>query len=79
MNTLTSLFEAGIEEVRKSWGWFLVSGILLMALGQPASPSREPRPRSRFWRWAGFLRSAELFGWWALFKPGPGEDFLCIC
>jgi uncharacterized membrane protein HdeD (DUF308 family) len=33
MNTLASLFEAGIEEVRKSWGWFLVFGILLMVLG----------------------------------------------
>ena len=33
MNTLSSLFEAGIEEVRKSWAWFLVAGILLMVLG----------------------------------------------
>jgi uncharacterized membrane protein HdeD (DUF308 family) len=33
MNTLSSLFEAGIEEVRKSWGWFLVAGVLLMVLG----------------------------------------------
>jgi uncharacterized membrane protein HdeD (DUF308 family) len=33
MNALSSLFAAGIEEVRKSWGWFLVFGILLMVLG----------------------------------------------
>ena len=33
MNTLASLFEAGIEEVRKSWAWFLVGGILLIVLG----------------------------------------------
>ena len=33
MNTLTSLFEAGIEEVRKSWMWFLVAGTVLMLLG----------------------------------------------
>jgi uncharacterized membrane protein HdeD (DUF308 family) len=33
MSTISSLFEAGIEEVRKSWGWFLVSGIVLMVLG----------------------------------------------
>jgi uncharacterized membrane protein HdeD (DUF308 family) len=33
MNTLASLYEAGIEEIRKSWGWFLVFGILLMILG----------------------------------------------
>jgi uncharacterized membrane protein HdeD (DUF308 family) len=33
MNTLSSLFAAGLEEVRKSWGWFLAFGILLMALG----------------------------------------------
>ena len=33
MNALSTLFAAGIEEVRKSWGWFLLSGIVLMALG----------------------------------------------
>jgi len=33
MSTISSLFEAGIEEIRKSWGWFLVFGILLMVLG----------------------------------------------
>jgi hypothetical protein len=27
------VFEAGIEEVRKSWGWFLIPGIVLMVLG----------------------------------------------
>jgi len=33
MTTLASVFEAGMEEGRKSWGWFLVSGIVLMVLG----------------------------------------------
>lgn len=33
MNNISSLFAAGIEDVRKSWGWFLVSGIVLMVLG----------------------------------------------
>jgi len=33
MTTLTDLFAAGLDQVRKSWGWFLVSGILLMILG----------------------------------------------
>ena len=33
MSNISSLFAAGIEEVRKSWGWFLVSGIVLMVLG----------------------------------------------
>jgi uncharacterized membrane protein HdeD (DUF308 family) len=33
MGNIPSLFEAGLEEVRKSWGWFLVSGIALMVLG----------------------------------------------
>jgi uncharacterized membrane protein HdeD (DUF308 family) len=27
------MFEAGMEEVRKSWMWFLVAGIVLMLLG----------------------------------------------
>ena len=33
MTKLSDVFMAGIEEVRKSWGWFLVLGILLMILG----------------------------------------------
>jgi uncharacterized membrane protein HdeD (DUF308 family) len=33
MNTISSLFAAGIEEIRKSWIWFLVFGIVLMVLG----------------------------------------------
>jgi uncharacterized membrane protein HdeD (DUF308 family) len=33
MNTLSSLFAAGLEEIRKSWGWFLLSGVVLMTLG----------------------------------------------
>jgi uncharacterized membrane protein HdeD (DUF308 family) len=33
MTKLSDVFKAGIEEVRKSWGWFLVIGILLMILG----------------------------------------------
>ena len=33
MATLSDVFMAGIEEVRKSWGWFLMLGILLMILG----------------------------------------------
>jgi uncharacterized membrane protein HdeD (DUF308 family) len=33
MSYISSLFAAGIEEVRKSWGWFFVCGIALIALG----------------------------------------------
>lgn len=33
MTTISNVFAAGIEQVRKSWGWFLVCGILLMILG----------------------------------------------
>jgi uncharacterized membrane protein HdeD (DUF308 family) len=33
MGAISDLFMAGIEEVRKSWVWFLVLGILLMILG----------------------------------------------
>jgi uncharacterized membrane protein HdeD (DUF308 family) len=33
MTTVSDLFAAGLEQVRKSWGWFLVSGIALMILG----------------------------------------------
>jgi uncharacterized membrane protein HdeD (DUF308 family) len=33
MATLSDVFMAGIQEVKKSWGWFLAIGILLMALG----------------------------------------------
>jgi uncharacterized membrane protein HdeD (DUF308 family) len=30
---MSDLFMSGMEKVRKSWGWFLVIGILLMVLG----------------------------------------------
>jgi len=33
MTTLSDVFAAGLEQVRKSWGWFLVFGILLTVLG----------------------------------------------
>lgn len=33
MTNMSDLFSAGIEEVRRSWGWFLAFGILLIVLG----------------------------------------------
>ncbi|MGD0470817.1 MAG: HdeD family acid-resistance protein [Terriglobales bacterium] len=33
MSDITDVFAAGLEQVRKSWGWFLVFGVLLMILG----------------------------------------------
>jgi uncharacterized membrane protein HdeD (DUF308 family) len=33
MTYLSDFFAAGLEQVRRSWGWFLVFGILLMVLG----------------------------------------------
>jgi uncharacterized membrane protein HdeD (DUF308 family) len=33
MTTLSESFMDSIAEIRKSWGWFLVAGILLMVLG----------------------------------------------
>jgi uncharacterized membrane protein HdeD (DUF308 family) len=33
MSKLSEVFMAGLEEVRKSWGWFIGLGILLMVLG----------------------------------------------
>jgi len=33
MTYISDVFAAGLEQVRKSWGWFLVCGILLMMLG----------------------------------------------
>ncbi|MGA8064356.1 MAG: HdeD family acid-resistance protein [Candidatus Sulfotelmatobacter sp.] len=33
MNTISDLFAAGLDQVKRSWGWFLVFGILLMILG----------------------------------------------
>ena len=33
MSSVTDVFAAGLDQVRKSWGWFLVSGILLVILG----------------------------------------------
>jgi len=33
MSNISDAFAAGLEQVRKSWGWFLVGGILLTVLG----------------------------------------------
>jgi uncharacterized membrane protein HdeD (DUF308 family) len=33
MTSISDVFAAGIAEVRRSWGWFLALGILLMVLG----------------------------------------------
>ena len=33
MTTFTDFFGAGLEQVRRSWVWFLVFGILLTILG----------------------------------------------
>src|SRR5215467_7982103 len=33
MSTFSDIFAAGMEQVRKSWGWFFVLGILLAVLG----------------------------------------------
>lgn len=33
MSTISDLFAAGLDQVRRSWGWFLVFGILLIILG----------------------------------------------
>src|SRR3974390_272220 len=33
MTTLAAVYEAGIEDVRKSWGWFLAFGVTLILLG----------------------------------------------
>jgi hypothetical protein len=36
MTTVTDFLVAGLEQVRKSWGWFLAFGILLTVLGARA-------------------------------------------
>lgn len=33
MSALSDVFTSGLEEIRKSWGWFLLLGILLITLG----------------------------------------------
>ena len=33
MTYISDVFAAGLQEVRRSWGWFLIFGILLMVLG----------------------------------------------
>jgi Short repeat of unknown function (DUF308) len=33
MSYISGVFTSGIEEVKKSWGWFFVCGVVLLALG----------------------------------------------
>ena len=70
---------AGIEEIRGSWGWFLVLGILLSILGVACIA---------FDVTATFT-TVLVFGWILLisgvvalvhsFRPGPGADSFSIC
>ena len=40
MTTFNDLIDAGFEQIGRSWGWFLVLGILLAILGVRALPRR---------------------------------------
>ena len=62
MSNISSLFAAGIDEVRRSWGWFLVSGILLMVLGIVCVGKAQTATTFSILALGGFLASAELCG-----------------
>ncbi len=62
MTNVSDLFVAGIEEVRKTWGWFLVFGILLMALGGVCVVKAQTATTFSILAWAGSWYSAQLCG-----------------
>ena len=53
MTNLSDVFAAGLEQVRKSWGWFLTFGILLIALGILCVGKAQTATFSQFWHSAG--------------------------
>ena len=63
MTYFSDVFDTGLEQVRRSWGWFLVFGILLMMLGVVVC--RQGADRNQFLDpgvGLGPCRSAECFG-----------------
>jgi len=76
MAKLSDVFMAGIEQVRKSWGWFVALGILLMILGATCIVKAQTATRfsilalgwvlaisAVFW----FIGSFQAFGWSGFF------------
>jgi uncharacterized membrane protein HdeD (DUF308 family) len=79
MSTISSLFEAGLEEIRKSWGWFLVSGIVLIVLGAACIAKAQTATTFSILALGWILAISGVVWLVGALRPGPGEDFLCIC
>ena len=62
MSYISSVFASGIEEVRKSWGWFLSFGILLTVLGAVCVVKSQTATTFSILALVGSLRSVECCG-----------------
>jgi uncharacterized membrane protein HdeD (DUF308 family) len=67
MSKLSDVLAAGIEEIRESWGWFLVLGVLLMILG--AACIVKAQTATTF--------SILALGWVLRQWAGAGSSFTC--
>ena len=64
MSKISDVFAAEIAQVRKSWVWFLLIGILLMVLG--ATCIVKAQTATTFWLCAGIWQRGRLTGFSAI-------------
>ena len=62
MITVSDFLVAGLEQVRKSWGWFLSFGILLTVLGAVCVVKSQTATTFSILALVGSLRSVECCG-----------------
>ena len=79
MSNVSTMFAAGIEQVRRSWGWFLVSGIVLMILGIACIGKAQTATTFSMLVLGWVLAISGLFGSSAHSRPGHGEVFSFTC
>ena len=63
MSHISNVFAAGIEEARKSCGWFLVSGILLIVLGIACVAKAQSASTFSILAIGWVLAISVLYGW----------------
>jgi uncharacterized membrane protein HdeD (DUF308 family) len=79
MGNISSLFVAGLDEVRKSWAWFLVFGILLVILGAACVGKAQTATTFSILALGWVLAISGVVWLVSTFTPGTGADSLCTC
>ena len=79
MNTIFDLFAAGLDQVRRSWGWFLVFGILLMILGVACVGKAQTATTFSILALGWVLAISGVLWLVNSFSPSAGMGSFCTC